>query len=157
MADVTPLCEPDIADLEDGLLRILARAAEQAAAVRDVQREMGNPAIGESMLAEYLRQGLAWAEEYAAWLDAEISQPPSMELIRHWRGTAAYAEEWAAFYARQGAEPETVLQDYLQGGVADAGTAGASSVQPITQMGDGAEMGRGPELEAVLRGYLQGA
>jgi hypothetical protein len=76
-------------DLEGGLLRILAAAHGQAAAVRDVQRDMGNPAIGESVLAEYLRQGLAWAVEYARWRDAQLQGPPP--------------------------EPETVLRDYLQG------------------------------------------
>lgn len=87
-SDPTPLREPEV-DLEGGLLRILAAARDQAAAVRDVQREMGNPAIGESVLAEYLRQGLAWAEAYAAWREAQ------------WQGAAA--------------GPETVLRDYLQG------------------------------------------
>lgn len=80
--------EPEV-DLEGGLLRILAVAQRQAAAVRDVQREMGNPAIGESVLAEYLREGLAWAAAYAAWREAQWQDPPPA--------------------------PEDLLREYLQG------------------------------------------
>lgn len=82
------LREPEV-DLEGGLLRILAAAHDQAAAARDVQLEMGNPSIGESVLAEYLRQGLAWAEAYADWREAQRQEAP--------------------------ADSEAVLRDYLQG------------------------------------------
>ncbi len=76
-------------DLEQGLVHLLAIAYRQAVNVRDVQREAGNPAVGESLLATYLAEGLEWAVKYRAWRDGQWDEPPEPiedTLDRYLRG-----------------------------------------------------------------------
>ncbi len=68
-------------DLEGGLLRLLAGACARAVMVRDVQLAAGNPAIGESMLAAYLAEGVEWAARYRAWREAQCQPAETPEAI----------------------------------------------------------------------------
>ncbi len=74
VASPSALNNPEV-DLERGLVHLLAVAYRQAVVVRDVQREAGNPAVGESVLASYLAEGLEWAVKYRAWRDGQWSNP----------------------------------------------------------------------------------
>lgn len=75
-------------DLESGLLAVLDVALGQACVLREQLAAEGAPAVGASLVAGTLAEGLAWAERYRAWRDAQwaTGETPEDALEQYLRG-----------------------------------------------------------------------